>query len=98
MGWWLRRPASESGQRRSSSPGDDERLPARDQADRRRLGAAPACRGRGEPMRRLVAGLLIVVSAVALVLSSVSLWTRQNVIDTDAFVSNVETIVDLPRS
>ncbi|MGY1698057.1 hypothetical protein [Geodermatophilus sp. SYSU D00766] len=48
-------------------------------------------------MRRLVAGLLIVVSAVALVLASVSLWTRQNVIDTEAFVSNVETIVDLPE-
>ncbi|MGY1666055.1 SHOCT domain-containing protein [Geodermatophilus sp. SYSU D00696] len=48
-------------------------------------------------MRRLVAGLLVVVSAVALVLASVSLWTRQNVVDTDAFVANVETIVDLPE-
>jgi hypothetical protein len=33
-------------------------------------------------MRRFVAGVLILVSAVSLVLASTSLWVRQNVIDT----------------
>ncbi|MGY1711967.1 SHOCT domain-containing protein [Geodermatophilus sp. SYSU D00758] len=48
-------------------------------------------------MRRLITGLLVLASALALVLASVSLWTRQNVVDTEAFVSDVETIVDLPE-
>src|SRR5688500_10560372 len=48
-------------------------------------------------MRRLVAGLLIVVSAVTLVLASTSLWLRRNVINTEVFVTNVETMVDLPE-
>ena len=48
-------------------------------------------------MRRFVSGLLIVISAVSLVLASTSLWTRRNVINTSVFVSNVETIVDLPQ-
>jgi hypothetical protein len=48
-------------------------------------------------MRRFTAGLLVLVSALALVLASTSLWIRNNVIDTRAFVSNVETVVDLPE-
>jgi hypothetical protein len=48
-------------------------------------------------MRRFVAGLLIVISAVSLLLASTSLWTRRNVVNTHVFVSNVETIVDLPQ-
>src|SRR3954468_10301623 len=48
-------------------------------------------------MRRFVTGLLIVVSALCLFLSSTSLWVRHNVINTGVFVSNVETIVDLPQ-
>jgi hypothetical protein len=48
-------------------------------------------------MRRLVTGLLILASALTLVLASVALWTRETVVDTDAFVSNVATIVDLPE-
>ncbi|MGY1687779.1 hypothetical protein ACI8AK_19515 [Geodermatophilus sp. SYSU D00867] len=48
-------------------------------------------------MRRSVTGLLLLVSAVALVLASTSLWLRQNVIDTQTFVADVETIVDLPE-
>jgi hypothetical protein len=48
-------------------------------------------------MRRFVSGLLIVISAVSLILASTSLWTRRNVINTTVFVSNVETIVDLPQ-
>ncbi|RFU19678.1 SHOCT domain-containing protein [Geodermatophilus marinus] len=48
-------------------------------------------------MRRLITGLLVLASALTLVLASVSLWTRQNVVDTEAFVSTVETIVDLPE-
>ena len=48
-------------------------------------------------MRRFVAGLLIVVSAVTLVLASTSLWLRRNVINTEVFVTNVETMVDLPE-
>jgi hypothetical protein len=47
-------------------------------------------------MRRFVAGLLIVISAVSLLLASTSLWTRRNVVNTHVFVSNVETMVDLP--
>ncbi|MGY1829398.1 hypothetical protein ACI8AA_03100 [Geodermatophilus sp. SYSU D01180] len=47
-------------------------------------------------MRRFATGLLLLVSALALVLASTSLWVRQNVVDTQAFVSNVETVVDLP--
>jgi len=47
-------------------------------------------------MRRFVTGLLILVSAVALLLSSVSLWTRHNVINSSVFVSNVQAMVDLP--
>ena len=48
-------------------------------------------------MRRFTTGLLILVSAVCLLGSSVSLWTRHNVINTQVFVSNVETMVDLPQ-
>src|SRR3712207_9596229 len=48
-------------------------------------------------MRRFVAGVLIVVSAVTLVLASTSLWLRRNIINTDVFVSNVQTVVDLPE-
>jgi hypothetical protein len=48
-------------------------------------------------MRRFVSGLLIIISAVSLILASTSLWTRRNVINTSVFVSNVETIVDLPQ-
>ena len=48
-------------------------------------------------MRRLVAGLLIVISAVTLVLASTSLWLRRNVINTEVFVGNVETMIDLPE-
>ena len=48
-------------------------------------------------MRRFATGLLIVISAVSLILASTSLWTRRNVINTSVFVSNVETIVDLPQ-
>src|SRR3569833_4380163 len=47
-------------------------------------------------MRRFVTGLLVLVSAPALLVASSSLWTRRNVINTQVFVSNVETIVDLP--
>jgi hypothetical protein len=50
-----------------------------------------------ETMRRFVAGLLILVSAVSLVLAGTSLWTRRNVVNTQVFVSNVNTIVDLPQ-
>ncbi|HST97034.1 MAG TPA: hypothetical protein VLJ85_05275, partial [Geodermatophilus sp.] len=48
-------------------------------------------------MRRFVTGLLVLVSAVTLVLASTSLWTRRNVVNTQVFVTNVETMVDLPE-
>src|SRR3954469_17663027 len=54
-------------------------------------------RAGGTAMRRFVSGLLIVISAVSLILASTSLWTRRNVINTTVFVSNVETMVDLPQ-
>src|SRR4051794_37784371 len=47
-------------------------------------------------MRRFVTGLLILISAITLLLASTSLWTRRNVVNTQVFVSNVETMVDLP--
>jgi hypothetical protein len=48
-------------------------------------------------MRRFVTGLLILLSALTLVLASTSLWLRRNVINTEVFVSNVQTMVDLPE-
>jgi hypothetical protein len=48
-------------------------------------------------VRRFVTGLLVLVSAVTLVLASTSLWTRRNVVNTQVFVTNVETMVDLPE-
>jgi hypothetical protein len=48
-------------------------------------------------MRRFATGLLILISSLCLFLSSTSLWVRHNVINTGVFVSNVETIVDLPQ-
>src|SRR5690348_3656096 len=48
-------------------------------------------------MRRFATGLLILISALCVFLSSTSLWVRHNVINTGVFVSNVETIVDLPE-
>src|SRR3954452_8926137 len=48
-------------------------------------------------MRRFVVGLLLVVSAAALLLSSTSLWARQNVIDTGGFIGNAEAIIDQPQ-
>jgi hypothetical protein len=50
-----------------------------------------------QTMRRFLAGLLILVSAVTLVLASTSLWTRRNVINTQVFITNVQDIVDLPE-
>ncbi|MGY1707453.1 hypothetical protein ACI79C_23060 [Geodermatophilus sp. SYSU D00697] len=47
-------------------------------------------------MRRSAVGLLVLVSAVAVVLASTSLWTRRTVVDTTVFVATVETIVDAP--
>src|SRR3954471_21030607 len=58
--------------------------------------AIPVRRG-GMAMRRFVVGLLLVVSAAALLLSSTSLWARQNVIDTGGFVGNAEAIIDQPQ-
>lgn len=48
-------------------------------------------------MRRFVAGLLVLVSALSVVLASTSLWTRHNVINTQVFIGNVTTMVDLPQ-
>jgi hypothetical protein len=48
-------------------------------------------------MRRFVVGLLVLVSALSVVLASTSLWTRRNVINTQVFVGNVQTMVDLPE-
>jgi hypothetical protein len=57
----------------------------------------PIARGEDGIMRRFVSGLLIILSAALLLLSSTSLWTRRNVINTQVFVSNVETMIDLPQ-
>jgi hypothetical protein len=47
-------------------------------------------------MRRFTVGLLIVVSAVCLVLSSTSLWTRRHVVNTDMFVAGGQAILADP--
>ena len=47
-------------------------------------------------MRRFTVGLLIVVSAVCLVLSSTSLWTRRHVVNTDVFVAGGQAILADP--
>lgn len=47
-------------------------------------------------MRRFVSALLVLVSALALLVSSTSLWLRHNVITTSVFVANAEAIVDTP--
>src|SRR5438874_2716557 len=47
-------------------------------------------------MRRFLVGLLIVVSALALVLSSTSLWTRRHVVNTDVFVAGAQKILSDP--
>ncbi|GAA1304113.1 hypothetical protein [Pseudonocardia xinjiangensis] len=47
-------------------------------------------------MRRFGVGLLVPVSALLLVLSSTSLWTRHNVVDTDVFVANGQRVLTDP--
>ncbi|GEL19775.1 SHOCT domain-containing protein [Pseudonocardia asaccharolytica] len=47
-------------------------------------------------MRRFVVGLLILVSALALLGSSTSLWTRRHVVNTEIFVAGTEAILTDP--
>jgi hypothetical protein len=47
-------------------------------------------------MRRFGVGLLVLISAVMLVLSSTSLWTRHHVVNTDVFVANGQRILTDP--
>ncbi len=47
-------------------------------------------------MRRFFVGLLIFVSAVCLIGSSLSLWTRRHVINTGVFVSSTQKIITNP--
>lgn len=47
-------------------------------------------------MRRLVVGLLVIVSALAMVAASTSLWTRRHIVNTDVFVAGVQRIVTDP--
>ena len=46
--------------------------------------------------RRFTVGLLIVISAVCLVLSSTSLWTRRHVVNTEVFVAGGQAILADP--
>jgi hypothetical protein len=47
-------------------------------------------------MRRFFVGLLVFVSAVLIVLSSTSLWTRRHVVNTDVFVAGAQKILAEP--
>ena len=47
-------------------------------------------------MRRFVAGLLIVISALSLLLASTSLWTRRHVVNTGVFVSDTQQVLAEP--
>jgi hypothetical protein len=82
---------------RSSPEGEEPAATARaGWAQVRRAPRPPAAEG-VKPMRRIATGLLIIISAVSLLLASTSLWTRRNVVNTQVFVSNVDTMVDLPE-
>src|SRR3712207_8787744 len=84
-----------AGRRTPHPPGVMSRDDRRNQAGPRNAGLR--ARRRGGTVRRFAVGLLVFVSAVALVLASTSLWTRHNVVNTQVFVTNVETMVDLPQ-
>ncbi|MDT7651733.1 MAG: hypothetical protein QOI36_3139, partial [Pseudonocardiales bacterium] len=47
-------------------------------------------------MRRFGVGLLILISAILLVVSSTSLWTRRHVVNTDVFVADGQRILTDP--
>jgi hypothetical protein len=47
-------------------------------------------------MRRLGVGLLVLISALALLGSSTSLWTRRHIVNTDVFVAGTERILADP--
>jgi hypothetical protein len=47
-------------------------------------------------MRRLVVGLLILISALTLIVSSTSLWTRRHVVNTEVFVTGAQAILTDP--
>lgn len=47
-------------------------------------------------MRRFVVGLLVLVSALALVGASTSLWTRRHVVNTDVFVAGSQKVITDP--
>ena len=47
-------------------------------------------------MRRFFVGLLILISAVCLVASSTSLWTRRHVVNTEVFVAGAERVIAEP--
>jgi hypothetical protein len=47
-------------------------------------------------MRRLVVGLLILVSALTVVAASTSLWTRRHVVNTEVFVAGAQAILTDP--
>ncbi|HKS47295.1 MAG TPA: SHOCT domain-containing protein [Amycolatopsis sp.] len=47
-------------------------------------------------MRRFFVGLLILVSALTLIASSTSLWTRRHIVNTDVFVAGSEKILADP--
>jgi hypothetical protein len=49
-----------------------------------------------EVVRRFFVGLLILISALTLVASSTSLWTRRHVVNTDVFVAGSEKILTDP--
>jgi hypothetical protein len=47
-------------------------------------------------MRRLVVGLLILISALTLIVASTSLWTRRHVVNTEVFVTGAQAILTDP--
>jgi hypothetical protein len=47
-------------------------------------------------MRRFAVGLLVLVSALAVILASTSLWTRRHVINTEVFVADTQAVLAEP--
>src|SRR4051794_21100427 len=58
--------------------------------------AVPRHRVEVVAVRRFVAGLLIVISALSLLLASTSLWTRRHVVNTEVFVSDTQQVLAEP--
>jgi CheY-like chemotaxis protein len=85
---------SRAGDRLIQSPDDDlagevERLRAERDALRTQLDSAQRSRSRRGTIRKTLAGLLVVVTVLAIVLGTTAVWTRRTLLNTDQWVATV---------